>query len=43
VVAVRPVVSAPKAAPAAPAAAGSDCNPPFYFEKKKKVFKPGCL
>jgi serine/threonine-protein kinase len=31
------------AAPPAPQPASSDCNPPFYFDGKKKVFKPGCL
>jgi serine/threonine-protein kinase len=29
------------AAPAPPPA--NDCNPPFYFDGKKKIFKPGCL
>jgi len=24
-------------------AVASDCNPPFYFDGKKKIFKPGCL
>jgi hypothetical protein len=28
----------PVAAPAAP-----DCNPPYYFDGAKKVFKPACL
>jgi eukaryotic-like serine/threonine-protein kinase len=36
---MRPV--APRAAPTA--APSIDCNPPFYFDGKKKVFKPGCL
>ncbi len=44
-------VAAPAAPPAAPApppekpAATSkiDCNPPFFFDGTKKVFKPGCL
>jgi serine/threonine-protein kinase len=31
------------AAPAAAPAATTDCNPPFYFDGKKKIFKPGCL
>jgi eukaryotic-like serine/threonine-protein kinase len=35
----RPFV--PRAAP--PPAPTADCNPPFYFDGKKKVFKPGCL
>lgn len=26
-----------------PAAASVDCSTPFYFEGRKKVFKPGCL
>jgi serine/threonine-protein kinase len=33
----RPVVSTPAAAPT------TDCSPPFYFDGKKKIFKPGCL
>jgi serine/threonine protein kinase len=44
----------PAAAPAAPAptppppekaapTSKTDCNPPFFFEGSKKVFKPGCL
>ena len=37
----RPRLFAPRAAP--PAAPTADCNPPFYFDGKKKVFKPGCL
>jgi serine/threonine-protein kinase len=48
---VRPIIMPPRApAPRAPAAApapapapSADCNPPFYFDGKKKVFKPGCL
>jgi hypothetical protein len=27
----------------APAAAAPNCDPPFYYEGTKKVFKPGCL
>ena len=27
----------------APAAATPNCDPPFYYEGTKKVFKPGCL
>jgi eukaryotic-like serine/threonine-protein kinase len=30
------------AAPPPPAPTG-DCSPPFYFDGKKKIFKPGCL
>jgi serine/threonine protein kinase len=34
----------PAAAPvAAPTPAPPDCNPPYYFEGAKKVFKPACL
>ncbi|AKV02511.1 serine/threonine protein kinase [Labilithrix luteola] len=33
---------APASTPAS-AAAKTDCNPPFYFQGTKKVFKPGCL
>ncbi|MFT3770676.1 MAG: serine/threonine-protein kinase [Minicystis sp.] len=40
----RPAPAPPPRAPAAaPAPAAPDCNPPFYFDGKKKVFKPGCL
>jgi serine/threonine-protein kinase len=35
--------SPPPRAPASPAAASADCHPPFYFDGKKKIFKPGCL
>ncbi|MBV8762974.1 MAG: serine/threonine protein kinase [Deltaproteobacteria bacterium] len=28
---------------AAPAPAKEDCNPPYYFEGRKKIFKPACL
>jgi serine/threonine-protein kinase len=38
---VRPKPFAPRAA--ATAAPATDCNPPFTFDGKKKVFKPGCL
>jgi serine/threonine-protein kinase len=35
---------APRApAPTVTATAAPDCNPPFYFDGKKKVFKTGCL
>jgi eukaryotic-like serine/threonine-protein kinase len=41
---VAPRVTAP-AAPAAPppTAPTNDCKTPFYFDGKKKIFKPGCL
>lgn len=45
----RPVASpaappAPPPAPEKPAATSkTDCNPPFFFDGTKKVFKPGCL
>jgi eukaryotic-like serine/threonine-protein kinase len=44
----RPATTAapPGPAPAPeppPSAAPADCNPPFYFEGQKKVFKPNCL
>ena len=36
--------AAPAPAPERPSATNKvDCNPPFYFEGTKKVFKPGCL
>ena len=41
-----PPAPAPKPADTAKAAGGAaktDCNPPFYFEGTKKIFKPGCL
>jgi serine/threonine protein kinase len=45
----RPVVT-PVVTPAAPpaperpaATTKTDCNPPFFFDGTKKVFKPGCL
>ena len=39
-----PIRAAPRAVPIAPAPApATDCNPPFYFDGKKKIFKPGCL
>jgi serine/threonine-protein kinase len=48
--AARPV-SRPRVAPAQPAATAprsdpapaSSCNPPFYYDGKKKVYKPGCI
>lgn len=33
----------PAAEPAVKPSAKVDCNPPFYFEGTKKIFKPGCL
>lgn len=43
--AAAPAPTPSPAATAAPAsaAAKNDCNPPFYFQGTKKVFKPGCL
>jgi serine/threonine-protein kinase len=38
-----PAPRAAEPAPAANPAPANDCNPPFYFDGKKKVFKPGCL
>ncbi len=39
-----PSAPPPRAAVPPPAPAPAlDCNPPFYFDGKKKVFKPGCL
>jgi eukaryotic-like serine/threonine-protein kinase len=41
--------AAPRGAPGAPrltpraAAPANDCDPPFYFDGRKKIFKPGCL
>jgi serine/threonine-protein kinase len=35
--------SIPEAKPAAAETPKSDCNPPYYFEGQKKVFKPQCL
>jgi serine/threonine-protein kinase len=41
----RPAAPPPRAPTAGPAqtSAPADCNPPFYFEGPKKVFKPSCL
>lgn len=36
-------VPKPVAEPAAKPSGKTDCNPPFYFEGTKKIFKPGCL
>jgi eukaryotic-like serine/threonine-protein kinase len=33
----------PEAKPAAAEKPKDDCNPPYYFEGQKKVFKPNCL
>jgi serine/threonine-protein kinase len=46
-----PPVAAPEPPPVAPAAApapveakpANDCNPPYYYDGAKKVFKPQCL
>jgi eukaryotic-like serine/threonine-protein kinase len=35
-----PTVAASAGSAVAPAA---DCNPPYYFEGKKKIFKPACI
>jgi serine/threonine-protein kinase len=43
VVYVHTPAPAPKPASNATASAKPDCNPPFYFEGTKKIFKPGCL
>ncbi|NOU29310.1 MAG: serine/threonine protein kinase [Polyangiaceae bacterium] len=41
---VPPTAPAPRpAASVAPAATASNCDPPYYFEGTKKIFKPGCL
>ncbi len=37
------VPPAPRVASSPPPTAAPDCNPPFYFDGKKKVFKAGCL
>ena len=34
------VTTSPSAGSATPA---TDCNPPYYFEGKKKIFKPACI
>jgi serine/threonine-protein kinase len=41
----RPAAPPPRATTAGPAqpSAPPDCNPPFYFDGPKKVFKPSCL
>jgi len=47
-VAPPPTPAAPPPAPAAaptatPATPATDCNPPYYYEGSKKVFKPACV
>jgi len=38
------LASSPSTPPGAPAATSkSDCNPPFFYDGAKKVFKPSCL
>ncbi len=41
----RPVAHPPSPPPTPPPATPtpSNCNPPYYFEGTKKVFKPGCI
>ncbi|MCE9574658.1 MAG: serine/threonine protein kinase [Deltaproteobacteria bacterium] len=42
--ALKPVAEPTVTAPAAPPPpAAPDCNPPYYFEGTKKIFKPSCL
>jgi serine/threonine protein kinase len=38
-----PPPPATNATPPPPANAPPNCNPPYYFEGTKKIFKPGCL
>jgi len=51
---VKAIVKAPEPAPApapaavaapppAPEPAKDDCNPPYYYEGQKKIFKPNCI
>ena len=35
--------ASPEIKPAAAEKPKDDCNPPYYFEGSKKVFKPNCL
>jgi serine/threonine protein kinase len=42
-VTAAPTKPAPTPVAAAPAPAKDDCNPPYYFEGRKKIFKPACL
>jgi serine/threonine-protein kinase len=37
------VVDKKPAEPEKPAAPANDCNPPYYFEGSKKIFKPNCI
>jgi len=42
----RPAAAAASSSPAtAPSAAdpGADCNPPYYYDDQKKIFKPDCI
>jgi serine/threonine-protein kinase len=39
----RAVPYVPRANASPQAATSTDCSPPFYFDGKKKIFKPGCL
>jgi serine/threonine-protein kinase len=38
-----PIKQIPEAKPAVADPPKNDCNPPYYFEGPKKVFKPNCL
>jgi serine/threonine-protein kinase len=45
---VTPAVTPPPAPPVVepapePAAKAANCNPPYYFEGSKKIFKPACI
>jgi eukaryotic-like serine/threonine-protein kinase len=42
----RPATDAGSSSPATPPSAadpGADCNPPYYYEDQKKIFKPSCI
>jgi len=40
----NPITQAvPEAKPATADPPKDDCNPPYYYEGSKKVFKPACL
>jgi len=42
----RPPADAASSSPATPPSAadpGADCNPPYYYEDQKKIFKPSCI
>jgi serine/threonine-protein kinase len=41
--AATPTPTAAAAEPAAVPTPTDNCNPPYYFEGSKKVFKPACL